>query len=178
MKKIINGKEYEIAKFANLSGADLSGANLSGANLSGANLSGADLSGADLSGANLSRADLSGANLSGADLSGANVENVKGLYQIVPEVGEFTVFKKLRKGVIATLLIPKDAGRVGGWVGRKCRAEKAVVLEGEGFSLYDSGFKYEKGATIIPDEWDSDPRVECSSGIHFFLTRKEAEEYN
>ena len=57
-----------IAKYVEISRANLSRANLSDANLSDANLSRADLSRADLSRADLSDADLSDANLSDADL--------------------------------------------------------------------------------------------------------------
>ena len=133
---------------------------------------GANLSRANLSGANLSRADLYGANLSRADLSGA-----KGLYPIVPESGSFVGFKKLANGVIAKIQIPDDAERVGGFTGRKCRASKAIVLEGEGVSKHDDSFTYAPGKELIPDSWDNDLRIECSHGIHFFITRKEAEEY-
>ena len=114
---------------------------------------------------------------SGANLCSANLSDVYGLYPIVPEVGAFTAFKKLADGSIAKILIPEDAERVGGFIGRKCRASKAVVLEGSGVSSHDSRFRYALGEVIMPDEWDSDPRVECSHGIHFFLTRKEAEQF-
>ena len=117
-------------------------------------------------------ADLRSADLSGADLSGA-----KGVLPIVPEEGSFIGFKKLANDTIAKLYIPEDAERVGGYTGRKCRASKAIVIEGSGPSKYDSSFTYEPGKTVIPAAWDNDPRVECSSGIHFFITRKEAEEY-
>jgi uncharacterized protein YjbI with pentapeptide repeats len=77
-KQTINGVEYDISPFANLTGADLYGANLTGAdlygaNLTGANLRGAVLTGADLTGANLTGADLRGADLRGADLRGADL---------------------------------------------------------------------------------------------------------
>lgn len=134
-------------------------------------------SGANLRSADLRSADLSGANLRSANLFSANLENVIGLYFIVPEVGQFVAFKKLANGVIAKILIPEDAERVGGYTGRKCRASKAIVLEGEGASQFSSSFIYKPGIEVIPDLWDNDPRVECSHGIHFFLTRKEAEEY-
>ena len=175
---------------ANLSGADLRGANLLGASLIGASLIGANLSGADLSGANLRGADLrwadlrgaylSGANLSEADLSGAkNVPSIP--WTIVPSEGDIIVYKKLSEG-ICTLLIPKEAKRLNA-TGRKCRAEFARVLnlpEGVtiGHSMYDDTFVYEVGQTVAPkepfceDRWD-----ECSSGIHFFITREEAENY-
>jgi len=159
---------------AYLSGADLSGANLSGADLSGANLSRANLSGADLSGANLS-----GANLSGADLSRANLPPTS----IVPEAGAFTAFKKLKGGIIATIEIPTEAKRIGGLAGRKCRASSAKVValsDGAevGYSSYDPTFAYRVGETVTPNVFDDDVRVECSSGIHFFITKAEAETYD
>ena len=123
-------------------------------------------------GANLTRANLDGANLYGANLDGAN-----GLYPIVPEEGSFIGFKKTQEDTIIKLLIPEDAERVGGFIGRKCRASKAIVLSGSGHSKHNEDFVYKEGETIIPDSWDSDPRLECSHGIHFFLTKKEAEIY-
>jgi hypothetical protein len=166
-------KTTETLVRANSCRADLHEANLSGADLHEANLCGANLHGADLSGA-----DLYGANLHGADLSGANIDNsTDGLSQIVPEVGSFHGFKRLANGNLCELEIPADAGRVGGWTGRKCRAEKAIVISGNGHSKYNANFVYYPGATVAPDSWDPDPRVECSHGIHFFLTKQEALDY-
>ena len=135
---------------------------------------------ANLSGANLSGANLRGANLSWANLSGADLTNTKGLYPIVPETGSFEGYKKLADGVVCHLLIPATAGRVGGYTGRKCRAEFAQVLDGEGFSLtpYYPKATYKIGEIVKADQWDPDPRIECSGGIHFFLTRREAEGYS
>jgi hypothetical protein len=180
---------------ANLSGADLSGANLSGANLyradlSGANLSGANLSGAnlyraDLSGANLYRADLSGAYLSGANLSGADLSGADlGPRAIVPPSGAFEAWKRLVDGHVAHLAIPASAKRVSALVSRKCRASKAKVLAiydtngnkvpGPIAGLHDRSFTYTAGKVVTPDSFDDDVRLECSNGIHFFLTREEA----
>ena len=177
---------------ANLSRADLSGANLSRADLSGANLSGADLSRADLSGADLSRANLlgaylSGANLLGADLSGANLSWAKNIPEIaiaksriLPE-GDIIGWKKCVGQVIVKLKIPAKAKRSHAF-GRKCRAEYAKVLEvigaTEGISAHDNTFKYVKGKIVKPvkpfrDNWQE----ECESGIHFYITRLEAEEH-
>jgi len=80
MKKIINGQEYDLAPYANLSNANLSNAdlfnvNLFNANLSNANLSNANLSNANLFNANLSKANLFKANLFKADLSNADLSN-------------------------------------------------------------------------------------------------------
>ena len=68
MKQKINGIEYDIKPYANLSGTNLVGANLRRADLTGANLADADLRCANLSGANLFGADLTDANLRGATL--------------------------------------------------------------------------------------------------------------
>jgi hypothetical protein len=162
---------------ANLQGANLQNAYLLGANLEGANLQNADLQNAHLRSANLLDANLLGANLLGANLEGANLIGAIGLFPIVPEAGAFHGFKKLADDTIAEIQIPADAERVGGYIGRKCRASKAIVISGQGFSKRDSQFAYAPGQVIIPDKWDNDPRVECSHGIHFFLTRKEAEQY-
>jgi uncharacterized protein DUF5758/pentapeptide repeat protein len=175
---------------ANLSGANLSGANLSraylsGANLSGANLSGADLSRADLSRANLSRANLSRADLSGANLSGADLAKASN-YQvslartrILPE-GDVIGWKSCQDGVIVKLLVPAKARRSHAF-GRKCRAEYAKVLEvigaEVGVSRHDGTTKYQPGKTVKPDSWDEDWQNECAPGIHFFITREEAESY-
>ena len=134
------------------------------------------------------RADLSGANLSGADLSGATGDLPTYRFQIVPDAGAFIGWKKLRDGLIAQLEIPATAGRVGGLLGRKCRASKARVLaiwrgkkrepSREGFSLHDESFAYRVGKIVAPEDgWCDDPRVECAAGIHFYITRREAEEH-
>jgi hypothetical protein len=165
---------------ANLSGANLFGANLSDANLSGADLSGANLFGANLFGANLSDANLSGANLFGADLFGAlNSEIVIARTQICPQEGAFVGWKKLKGDVIARLVIPHDAERVNAMSSRKCRASKAFVHElfgaDEAFDTHTGKLLYKNGCEVIPDKFDNDVRVECSHGIHFFITREEAE---
>ena len=176
---------------ANLSGAvlsqaDLSCANLSCAKLSNASLNGADLSGADLSGADLNGADLSYANLSRAILSGAikDAKTILPHYRIAPEVGSFIAFKKLRNNVVATLEIPAEAKRTSSLIGRKCRAEfaKVVALSSNAVVGYakhwPSGvFPYHVGEIVRPDSFDDDIRLECANGIHFFMTRREAEEY-
>ncbi|QTO46369.1 pentapeptide repeat-containing protein [Burkholderia latens] len=172
---------------ANLYGADLRDADLRGANLGGANLYGADLRDADLrdanlGGANLGGADLRDADLRGADLRDANLGDVKNLvFQIIPEEGAFIGWKKLKGGVIAKLEIPADAKRNSTLVGRKNRAEFVRVLElfgaEEGVSQHDGGTVYRVGEIVRPDSYNDDIRLECTNGIHFFITRAEAEAY-
>ena len=191
---------------ADLRGADLQGAYLQGAYLQGAKLQRADLRGAylqradlqraklqdaDLRGAYLQRADLQGADLQGADLEGAdlrdadlegaeNAELAIAMVSICPE-GDIIGWKNCKGGVIVKLLIPADAKRSNA-TGRKCRAEFAKVLEIFGndiaLSNYDGGKTiYKVGETVRPDKWDDNRWDECSNGIHFFITRVEAEAY-
>jgi len=172
---------------ANLRGADLSGANLNGAYLMDANLRGADLRGADLMGANLSDAELRGADLMGANLSDANLSDATYSNIQCPGKGSFTAFKKLNNNIIAELIIPAKAKRSSA-TNRKCRASEAKVVKMwdlytkeemlESYSRHDSTFVYEKGKTVKPTEpFCEDRWNECASGIHFFITLKEAEEY-
>ena len=146
------------------------------ANLAGADLTLADLAGANLAGANLARADLTGANLALANLALAkNAAFAIAQTRILPE-GDLIGWKKLANGVIAKLRIPADAERSHAF-GRKCRAEYATVIEGEGVSIHDRQFKYAPGTTVRPHEWEKDWTQECAGGIHFFITRLEAEDY-
>ena len=161
---------------ANLEGAKLEGVNLWGANLRGANLWGANLEGANLEGANLWGANLRGANLWGAYLRGAGLPH----FQIVPEEGSFYAYKKTSKGVIK-IQIPAEAKRTSSLIGRKCRAEYVKVISGEGLGgsgTHYGGCTYNKGDIVYPDSYDDDIRVECTHGIHFFMTKKEAEDWN
>ena len=167
--------------YANLYGANLSGADLYGANLYGANLSGADLYGANLRDANLHYADLRGANLYGAKDADYAIAQTR----ILPE-GDIIGYKKCQDNKIVKLLIPKEAKRSHAF-GRKCRAEFAQVLEitkgtrklKTAISTFNSGFKYEVGKTVKPVEpFEDDWTNECASGIHFFITKIEAENYD
>jgi len=97
--------------------------------------------------------------------------------QIVPESGAFEGFKRVVGGGIVHLRIPAEAKRLGGAVGRKCRAEFVEVISGSGVSIHDSETKYGPGAVVRCHKWNPDPTIECGGGIHFFLTKLEAEEY-
>ena len=172
--------EGAILEGANLRGANLWGAYLWGANLREANLWGADLEGANLRGANLERANLEeaylwGAYLEGADLQGANLPH----FQICPQEGSFIAYKKTTLGVIK-VLIPEGAKRTNSLVGRKCRTSKLMVLGGDGVGGTGpnyGGIIYSEGATIECLDYDDDIRVECTKGIHFFMTEQEAKDW-
>ena len=174
-------------KLADLSRASLSEANLSSANLSRADLSRADLSRANLYWADLSRASLSEANLSGANLFGANLYGAKNIPAAAaarlmrcPPEGEFIAWKKCARGVLVKLRIPKDANRSSA-SGYKCRASHAVVLDIVSDdvviarSMHSYDFTYKVGETVHCDKWCEDRWQECGGGIHFYMSREEAE---
>ena len=151
-----------------------------------ADLRDADLRGADLRDADLRDANLSGAHLSDANLSGANLNGVIA-YQVPPGCGSFIGWKKVRDNLIVKLKILEDAKRSSAF-GRKCRCDKALVLDiqkinGESanipiaISKYDRSFKYEIGKIVKADDFNNNRFEECTSGIHFFITRDEAVAY-
>ena len=178
---IINGKDITIQPGANLCDVDLHGADLYSADLSDANLSYANLRGADLRYANLRCADLSGANLRDADLHGSSLSCANLRDALMPPLrtpeGDLVGYKKVADGTVLKLRIPSEAKRTASWAGNKLRAEYAIVLEGEGTSTHDNAFVYKQWELVRPDSYNDDPRVECANGIHFFLTRQEAEDY-
>lgn len=88
---------------------------------------------------------------------------------------------------IAKLCIPAYADRIV-YSGGKCRASCAQVLEIIGLDKkrYEGGVSayynnpqaiYRVGYMVYADSFDTDPFDICSHGIHFFLSRQEAEEY-
>lgn len=111
-----------------------------------------------------------------------------------PKEGGFYAYKLLRVfsddediRCVGKLWIPPHAARLNG-CSNKCRASEALVIyikdeDGkylqEAYSLYDKNFEYVVGKIVrprfgfYPDRWQ-----ECASGIHYFLTEKEAWEYD
>ena len=157
------------------------GANLRDANLRDADLRGANLCDADLRGANLRDADLRG-----ADLRGANLCDAKGCYLSCPTEGSFIGWKKA-SGHIVKLRIPEDARRSSA-TGHKCRCDKAYVMEIQNMdgtkatedtvrADHDKNFVYTVGATVEVPDFDDNRWSECAPGIHFFIDRRAAVEY-
>ena len=168
---------------ANLTGADLTDVDLSFAHLTRADLTNTDLSGANLTGANLTSASLTDAVLTDADLSGADLTDTilddkeqcrKGIILTEPMTG----YKKSDEGKIITLEIPIFA-KVFSINNNKRRTNKAKVIDMQGetelSSWYNTNFKYHVGDEIEITDFDENYNVECAEGVHFFLTRKEAE---
>ena len=103
-----------------------------------------------------------------------------------PEVGAFIGWKRAHKAIVK-LQITDDAKRSSA-TSRKCRCSKAVVLGLENMdgtpypdiqvsSQYDSSFTYRVGETVEVTDFDENRWNECSTGIHFFITRQEAVDY-
>lgn len=185
----------------NLSNTNLINTKLSHTNLSGANLHNADLIHADLSYADVQNADLSGATLDYAyldstDFRGALLKNTsmteanligtlfdesekirKGIILKEKMIG----YKKCGDGEIITLRIPKGA-IVFSINNSQCRTNKAKVIdisngEKSTASIYDDYFIYELGKTANVEDFDLRYNVECTTGIHFFRTKEEAENF-
>ena len=164
---------------ANLNYADLRYANLRNANLCNADMRYADFGSADFGSADLRNANLRYANLRYANLCNANLDQAE-KYRLGVILHETAVgWKKCNNGIIVKLLIPAGAV-VFSINGDKCRTNKAVVLDIEGADRAYSThtyMTYHKGDTLTINDFDLAYNIECSTGIHFFRTKEEAEEY-
>ena len=129
------------------------------------------------------RADRRNADLRNADLN----ENTAFLLCQCPDEGSFIAWKKCRQNIVK-LEICKDALRSSATT-LKCRCSKAKVLEIQNFdgtksdfkkveSNYDASFIYKVGKIVSVDSFDTDRLNECSTGIHFFISREMAVKYN
>lgn len=115
------------------------------------------------------RADLCGA-------KGSLIEYRKGKILTEDIIG----YKKCKNDTIVKLLIPRGA-TVFSINGNKCRTNKAKVLEIEGTnratSIYN-GMSYYVGDRFTIYNFNCEYNAECASGIHFFMTKEEAVNYN
>ena len=185
--------------YTNLGRVDLSNAYLRDANMYsafccytnmyGVDLRRADLRDANLSGADLRKADLREANLRNAYLSGTDLsEDTKIDCPIAcPETGSFIGYKKAICKKIVKLQICEDAKRSSATT-KKCRCSKALVLSIENIdgsdsglqeieSDFDSRFVYRVGEIAEVFDFDDNRWDECAPGIHFFMDRQDAVEY-
>ena len=146
---------------------------------------------ANLRDADLSCANLRDANFSGADLSYANLRDAKNILYIpleCPSEGSFIGWKKVNN-ILIKLEIPEDARRSSATT-KKCRCDKAKVLgfynalgteELDMTELVNDKYekcKYVKGEMVYPDSFDENRWNECSHGIHFFVNKQDAINYN
>ena len=171
-----------------LDGAELYLANLDYASFKKASLRGARLDSVRWSYyADFTEADVTGADFIDCPLDAESFTGAIGFHPHMrcPEEGSFIAWKKCRDDRIVKLLILENAKRTGASV-YTCRASEAVVLDiwdqgnetcEDAVSGSDEDFVYRKGETVTPrEDFDSDLLTD-GSGIHFFLTRTEAELY-
>ena len=188
------GADLERATFYD---AILTACDFRSANLLNASIMGSAACDVDFSHANLNGANIGSTNFSCAHFSEASLYKTKGVPPIVcPTEGSFTAFKaiqvpmieELNKWIIAELIIPAHARRSSA-CSRKCRADEAEVVRfwnldhtpcdvSIGISSTDPYFAYIPGNTVRPTKpFNTDRWIECSTGIHFFVTFQEAVEY-
>lgn len=177
-----------ILESANLTFADLTLTDLDNAVFKNANLKYARIEDADRSyWADFRGADVTGVEFSGCEICEESFEGAIGFHPHMrcPEEGSFIAWKKYREDRIVKLLIPENARRTGAST-HSCRASEAVVMEirnqenescEEAVSLRDEEIVYRKGAKVYPKEAFDDHLLIDGSGIHFFLTRTEAEQF-
>jgi len=182
-----------------MGGADLAGASFEGSKLGNVNMRMANIQSANFTSscitksccfehAHLTNAIFTSASISKdtsfdfADLHGCEFDGEE-RYRFGRILDRpITGYKKSREGDIVTLEIPKGA-IVFSINNSKCRANIAKVIDTGGkpelTSIFDGEFKYRVGDEITPKNgFDLAYNIECAPGIHFFLTREEAEKYN
>jgi len=130
------------------------------------------------------RANLRDANLRDAYLRGANLSGAKWDYRTVgihaaPE-GELVAWGKKGQHIVK-MLVPAHTPRSCATT-RKHRSAWVLVLEIDDGAVTSfehrteyGAVTYEVGRETRADSWDTDRWNECSRGIHWFLSRAEAE---
>ena len=184
-------------------GVNLEGANFTGCCLHKVWFKDCNMKGVKFINTDLTEATLRYENLTGADFSGANLhcalleytvlddvkynEKTKFFKMRCPEEGAFIAWKCCTELRVVQLLIPADAKRVSA-TAETCRCDKAKVLSIKNIdetisyewaqSTVDPDFYYEKGKWVYPHNGFEESRWRDSSeGIHFFMKRQEAIDY-
>ncbi len=136
----------------------------------------------------------SGANLRGANLCGADLCDAKNTPFIpiaCPSDGSFIGWKKVKyqsKYYLVKLEILEDSKRSSA-SGTKCRCDKAKVLEiididnendrpKEIVNSNNEPTRYAVDEIVYADSFDENRWEECSHGIHFFINRQDAVDYD
>ena len=145
------------------------------------------------------KANLNNADFRNAEFDECNLTNIiydeltAGIALACPEKGAFTAFKKAHlyggERCIVELLVPADAKRSSATT-RKCRVSKAKVIavykfddgvyapvKQNAYSNHTDSFVYKIGSTVSVKNFDENRWNECSTGIHCFITMREAELY-
>lgn len=72
---------------------------------------------------------------------------------------------------LASLGFPETARLLDAWMPDGTEIERAESCG------YQNRALYVVGEVTRPDSFNDDIRIECSNGIHFFITLREAQEY-
>lgn len=181
---------------------DFTGANLAGTTFENSLFRHCDFTNANLKDVNFVGADLRTCRLSGANITGANFyyamledvaldnvfwdETTQYFRLHPPKTGAFLGYKKCFGYRIVQLLIPENAQRTSA-TGNSCRCNLAKVLTikdmytnqdyDEAISYVDPDFIYRRGAWVYAKNFNPNRWADSTGGIHFWLTRKEAEDY-
>lgn len=189
----------------NLSEVDLKNINFSGATFKDCDLGLLDFTGSNLSEVEFDNCRFYKTNFSNCNMENAKFVNCTGARTLVwnektkhlnsecPKDEVFIGWKKAQdkdgKPVILKLHIYCRSRRCSAF-GKECRCNSAKVLEYQrmdgtvlkkmkcAYSYYDSHFIYPKNKKIYSDGYDGDWTVMDTTGIHFYMNRKDAVEWN
>lgn len=176
----------------NFSGSSVENALFDGCSMEGADFENANMKTASFRFCNMKNCNIKGANLYGAVLENADLtdiksdENTRWFRLHCPEKGAFLGYKKCVNNRMVQLLIPADALRTSATL-PSCRCSKAKVLTiksfdfkenfDEAWSLVDENFEYKRGEWVEVKDFNKDRWMDSTTGIHFWMTREEAEAY-
>ena len=195
----LSNMDFTLCSFQNtkLAGADFHNSSVENALFDGNCLHGADFRNANMRTASFRYCDMGECDIRGANLFGAVLEyaDLKGIISDeatqwfrlhCPEKGAFLAYKKCVNDRMVQLLVPADARRTSATL-PSCRCDKAKVLTiksfdftenyDEAWSLVDENFVYRKGQWVEVKDFNEDRWQDSTTGIHFWLTREEAEAY-
>ncbi|MCI8561756.1 MAG: pentapeptide repeat-containing protein [Dorea sp.] len=195
----LSNMDFTLSSFQNtvLDGADFENSSVENALFDGCSMKGADFKNARMVTASFRRCDMRGCNIEDATLFGAVLEHAdlegiisnegtKWFRLHCPEKGAFLGYKKCVNDRMVQLLIPADAKRTSATL-PSCRCSKAKVLTiksfdftknfEEAWSLVDENFVYKKGEWVEVKDFNEDRWQDSTTGIHFWMSRAEAEAY-
>ena len=174
----------------NFKSAELCYCDLSFVDIDYAHFEHADLTDADMRWtknsywASFKGANMRNTNIEGSPIDDEAVEGAVNLFvpMVCPEEGSFIAWKKCGDGKIAKIKITENALRTGG-NRDDCRASEVLVIDifdgdnscEEAVCIDDENKIYHKGE-LVKDEKEFDASLlHDGKGIHFFITRAEAE---
>ena len=195
----LSNMDFTLSSFQDtvLDGADFAGSSVENALFDGCSMQGANFKRAKMVTASFRGCDMRKCNIEGADLFGAVLEyarldgiisdgDTKWFRLRCPKEGAFLGYKKCVNDRMVQLLIPADAKRTSATL-PSCRCSKAKVLTiksfdftqnfDEAWSLVDEDFVYKKGEWAEVKDFNEDRWQDSTTGIHFWMTREEAEAY-